>query len=107
MEVVNFGTYNIRNGRNGGLKSSFCGMSQANVDLGLLKETNIIYGVYVQGSAGFYVIASDTLIRYCRSGALFYKEFSRFEVESHQQHSLSVISFQLVTGGQRWYVVDF
>ena len=49
MEVVSFGTYNIRNGGNGGLKSALHGMSQANVDLGLLKETNIMGG-YTRGS---------------------------------------------------------
>ena len=36
---------------------------------------------------------------------LFYKESPRFTVESHKQHVPNVISFQLVTGGQLWYVV--
>ena len=32
---IRFGTYNIRNGRNGGLESALRGMSQANMDLGV------------------------------------------------------------------------
>ena len=36
---IKLGTYNIRNGRNGGLKSAFRGMAQANIDLGVFQET--------------------------------------------------------------------
>ena len=36
---IRFGTYNIRNGRNGGLDSALRGMSQANIDLGISQET--------------------------------------------------------------------
>ena len=32
---IRFGTYNIRNGRNGGLESELWGMAQANMDLGI------------------------------------------------------------------------
>ena len=32
---IRFGTYNIRNGRNGGLESAIRGMSKANMDLGI------------------------------------------------------------------------
>ena len=32
---IKFGTYNIRNGRNGGLESALRGMAQANIDLGV------------------------------------------------------------------------
>ena len=38
---IRFGTYNIRNGRKGGLESALRGMSQANMDLGILHETKI------------------------------------------------------------------
>ena len=36
---IRFGTYNIRNGRNGVLESALRGMSQANMDLGIFQET--------------------------------------------------------------------
>ena len=49
---IRFGTYNIRNGRMGGLESALRGMSQANMDLGVLQETKITNGVYTRGSAG-------------------------------------------------------
>ena len=36
-DIVRFGTYNIRNGCNGGLESEFRGMAQANDELFLLQ----------------------------------------------------------------------
>ena len=56
---IRFGTYNIRNGRKEGLKSALQGMSQANMDLGILQETKLTDGVYIRGSAGYKVIATD------------------------------------------------
>ena len=35
--LIKFGTYNIRNGRNGGLESALRGMAQANIDLGVFQ----------------------------------------------------------------------
>ena len=39
---IRFGTYNIRNGRNGGLESALWGMSQANVDLGISRRQSAL-----------------------------------------------------------------
>ena len=48
-------------------------MAQKNVDLGILKDTKIIDGVYTHQYAGFHIVASDTLIHHCVGVALFYK----------------------------------
>ena len=42
---IKFGTYNIRNGRNGGLEVALRGMEQANLDMGILQDTKITDGV--------------------------------------------------------------
>ena len=34
---IKFGTYNIRNGRSGGLELALRGMAQANIDLGIFQ----------------------------------------------------------------------
>ena len=52
---IRFSTYNIRNGQKGGLEAALRGMSQANMDLGILQETKITDGVYTRGSAGYNV----------------------------------------------------
>ena len=41
MPII-FVTYNIRNGRNGGLEAALRGMSQANMNLGILQETKLL-----------------------------------------------------------------
>ena len=40
------GTYNIYNGRNGGLELVLRGMSQANMDLGIFQETKVTDRIY-------------------------------------------------------------
>ena len=69
---IRFGTYNIRNGRKGGLEAALRGMSQANMDLGILKETKLTDGVYTRGSAGYKVIATDAPSRH-RGGVAGYR----------------------------------
>ena len=43
---IKFGTYNIRNGQNGGLEAALRGMEQANLYMGILQETKLTDGVY-------------------------------------------------------------
>ena len=56
---IRFGTYNIRNRRNGGVEAALRGMSQANMDLGILQETKLTDGIYTRGSARYIVIATN------------------------------------------------
>ena len=49
---IRFGTYNIRNGHNGGLDSALRGMDQANMDLCIFQEIKCIEGIYIRESAG-------------------------------------------------------
>ena len=54
-----FGTYNICNGRNCGLEAALRGMSQANMDLGILQETKLTDGIYTRRLANYSVVATD------------------------------------------------
>ena len=56
---IRFGTYNICNDRKGGLEMALRGMSQADMDLGIIKETKLMDGIYTRGSAGYSVIATN------------------------------------------------
>ena len=95
--MIRFGSYNIRNGRNGDLESALHGMARPNIDLGILQETKVTGGVYTRSSA--------EPSRHRGGIALFYKESRNFAVEALQLHGLNVVNFQLVTGGRRWHVV--
>ena len=43
---IRFGTYNIRNGRNGGLELAIQGMSHVNIDLDIFQETKCTDRIY-------------------------------------------------------------
>ena len=49
---IRFGTYNISNRRNIGLEAALRGVSQSNMDLGILQETKLTERIYTFGSAG-------------------------------------------------------
>ena len=105
MVPIRFGTYNIRNRRNGGLESALRGMSQANMDLGIFQETKLTDGIYTNGSAGYRVVATDAPSRHRCGVAVFHRLAPHLEVEAVQQFAPNVIGFQFVTGAQRWNIV--
>ena len=72
-DIVRFRTYIIQNVRNGGLESALHGMSHANVDLGILQDTTITYGVYAWESVGFCVVVLGALSLHHGGVALIYK----------------------------------
>ena len=99
--LIRFGTYNICNGRNGGLESALRGMSQANMDLGIFQEKKLTDGIYTRGSAGYSVVATDTSSRHRGGVAIFHRPAPHFVVEAVQQFEPNVIGFQPATGAQR------
>ena len=78
MVPIGFGTYNIRNGQKGGLEAALRGMSQANMDLGILQETKLTDGVYTCGLASYNVIATNAPSRHRGGVALFYRSTPPF-----------------------------
>ena len=102
---IRFGTYNIRNGRKGGLESALRGMSQANMDLGILQETKLTDGVYTRGSAGYNVITTDAPSRHRGGVTLFYRPTPHFVVEAVDRCGPNVMVFQVATGERRWHIV--
>ena len=93
---IRFGTYNIHNGRNRSLEAALRGMSQANMDLGILQETKLTDGIYTRGSAGYSVIATDAPIRHCGGVTIFFHSKPHFVVEAVEKFGPNVI---VVTGG--------
>ena len=106
MRII-LGTYNIRNGRNGGLESALRGMSQANMDLGIFQETKCTDGIYTRKSAGYCVVATDAPSRHRCGVVLFYRPSPIFEVEAVWEYGPDVISFEVATGARRWYIIGY
>ena len=100
-ETIRFGTYNIRNGRNGGLESALRGMSQTNKDLVIFQETKLTNGIYTRRSAGYSIVAMDALIRHRGRVAVFYRLSPRYAVEAIHQFGTNIVGFQLDMGERR------
>ena len=96
---IKFGTYNIRNGRNGGLESALRVVAQANIDLGVFQETKCTDGIYTRESARYRVKATDAPSRHHGGVALFYMPLSLFAVEAVREYGPNVLSFEVATGG--------
>ena len=102
---IRFGTYNIRNGRNGGIEAALRGVSQANMDLGILQETKITNGIYTRGSDGYSVVATDATSQHRGGVTILYRSAPNFAVEAVRKFRPNVIGFQLATGVRRWYIM--
>ena len=102
---IKFGTYNIRNGWNGRLESVLRGMAQANIDLGVFQETKCTDRMYTRESARYRVVATDAPRRHRGGVALFYRPSSLFAVEAVREYGTNVLSFEVATGGRRWYII--
>ena len=102
---IRFGTYNIRNGRNGGLESALRGMYQAKTDLGIFQETKCTDGIYTRESAGYRVVATDAPSRHSSGVTLFYRPSQLFAVEAVREYGPNIMSFEVATGARRWYII--
>ena len=80
-------------------------MNQANMDMGVMQETNITDGVYTRASAGYRVVATDAPSRQRGGIVLLYREGAGFAVEEVRPYGPNVISFEVVTGRRRWYII--
>ena len=99
---IRFGTYNIRNGPNGGLELALRGMIQENVDVGVFQETKFTDGIYTRVSEGYRVVATPALSRHQGGVTIFYRDSPVFAVEKIRQFGANVIACQLATGERLW-----
>ena len=105
MVPIRFGTYNVRNGGNGGLESALRGVSQANMDLGIFQETKVTDGIYTRGPDGYSVAATDAPRQHRGRVAVFHRPAPHFAVEAVHQFRPNVVGFQMANGERRWYIV--
>ena len=87
------------------MESALRGMSQANMDLGIFQETKCTDGIYTRESAGYRVVATDAPSGHRGGVALFYRPSPLFEVEAVRECGPNVLTFEVATGAQRWYII--
>ena len=81
------------------------GVSQANLDLVVLQDTNFIYGLYTHDLAGYSVVSMGTPIRHCGGVVVFYCVLPRFSVKALQKFGTNVVILLMVKGEQQWYII--
>jgi hypothetical protein len=97
--------YNIRSGQNGGLESVLRAMAEMGIDFGILMETKITEGIYIQFLSGYNVFASNAVSIRQGGISLFWKPNKLYEIKEWQMRRLNVITFVVVLGGKLYYAV--
>ena len=98
-------TYNIRSGRNGGLKSALRAMEGMGFDLGILLETKVTDRIYTQNSSGYSVAALNAPTAHLSWIALFGLPNKSYVVEYWWIRGPNVLTFVLVTGSTQFFAV--
>jgi hypothetical protein len=99
-------TYNIHSGQNGGLESTLRAMDGIGADLGILMETKVTDGIYTRKSSGYSVVRFLNAPSAHQGGiALFWRPNKSYLVEHWRIWGPNVLTFVLVTGSCRFFVV--
>jgi exonuclease III len=99
---IHISTYNIRNGRQGNLKSALRALQFMNVDLDILQETKISDEKYTRASFGYEVLASKADTVFQGGISLAYRASCFCTVKSIRIEGANVISFLLITGKRQY-----
>jgi hypothetical protein len=99
-------TWNICCRRNTGLISAAKGLAQMGVNCADLTEVKIMNGKYPRCTSGFKIISSKATSHSQGGIALLWnKGHACFEVEAAKIVTPNLLTFQLVTGYKRFYVM--
>jgi hypothetical protein len=100
------GTWNIRSARGGGLAAAAKGLRQMGVGCCALTETILTDDRYSKFISGYSVIVSKAASPHQGGIALLWENEHRgFEVEAVKVCTPNLLTFQLVTGEEQYYVM--
>jgi hypothetical protein len=100
------GAWNIRSARGGGLAAAAKGVCQMEVGCCVLTETKLTDDHYPKFILGYSVIASRAVSPHQGGVALLWENKHRdFEVEAVQVRTPNLLTFQLVTGEEQYFVM--
>jgi hypothetical protein len=75
------------------------------VDCIVLLETKLTKGVYTLWSSGYNVRSTHTPSKWQGGISLFWRTSETYEIDEVELHGPNVLSFQLVLGATRWYII--
>ena len=98
--------WNIRCGRGNGLTFAAKGLAKMGVGCAILSEMKITDDRYTRMTSGYKVLATKAPSKHQGGIALLWQpEHEAFEIEATKIVTPNLITFQLVTGDQRYYVI--
>ncbi len=80
-------------------------MEAMGVDIGIFQETKITGRIYTRSPSGYSVIASDAASAHQGGIAFFWRPNKSYEVKDWRVRGPNVLSFVIVTGGERFYAM--
>ncbi len=80
-------------------------MKQMGVDCGVLLETKLTEGVYTRWSSGYNVRSTHAPSKWQGGISLFWRTSEMYEIEEVELCGPNVLSFQLVSGATRRYII--
>ncbi len=75
------------------------------VDCGILLETKLTEGVHTHWSSGYNVQSTHAPSKWQGGISLFWRTSETYEIKEVELHRPNVLSFQLVLGTTRWYII--
>jgi hypothetical protein len=80
-------------------------MTQIGVDCGVLLETKLTKGVYTRWSSCYNVRSTHMPSKWQGGISLFWRTSETYEIKEVELRGPNMLSFQLVSGTTRWYIV--
>jgi hypothetical protein len=80
-------------------------MAATGVDCGVFTETKITDDIYTHFSLGYNVFASNAVSVWQGGIALFWRDNDLYEIEESKICGPNMLSFELVTGKTRFYIM--
>ncbi len=87
------------------MESALRAMKQMGVDCGVLLETKLTKGVYTRWSSRYNVQSTHAPSKWQGGISLFWRTSRMYEIKEVEMRGPNVLSFQLISGATRWYIV--
>ena len=97
--------YKIRSGQTGGIDSDMCAMEQVNIDLGFLFDTKITGGINTGPSPEYNMLVLEVHGKHQGGIEILFRNSPHWKIKAYQSFGTHVLSFQLVMGCKRWFIV--
>ena len=95
--TIAIASYNIQDGRKGGVNSAVCAFKKERINVAILQETKIAQARFApRAYRGYTIRVSPSIGKHCGGVGLVYHRNKRFTVENAKVVGPNVILFEMV-----------